>query len=130
MAASNSAVLKPNLAFSPALSAHLPVLLAQEPDADADEGFDAELPGERDDLPQFFELLDHHDHLLVQLGAEQRHANEAGVLVTVADDQAAELVLHGQPGEQLRLAADFQAELERLARHPESLPPPRATGSL
>ena len=69
----------------------------------------------RDDLAQLLELLDDHDHLLVQLGAEQRHANEAGVLVTVADDQAAELALQRQAGEQLRLAADLQAEIERLA---------------
>ena len=38
-----------------------------------------------------------------------------GVLVAVADDQAADLVLQRQAGEQLRLAADFQAEIERLA---------------
>ncbi len=89
---------------------------AQEARADADEGFQAELPGQRDDLAQLFELFDDHDHLLVQFGPEQRHANETGVLVTVADNQAALLVLHGQAGEQLRLAADFQAELEGLAR--------------
>ena len=59
---------------------------AQEARANADEGFQAELPGQRDDLAHLFELLDDHDHLLVQLGAEQRHANETGVLVTVADN--------------------------------------------
>ena len=89
---------------------------AQQARADADERLDAELPGERDDLAQLLELLDDHDDLLVQLGAEQRHANETGVLVAVADDQAAELALQGQAGEQLRLAAHLQAEIERLAR--------------
>src|ERR1035438_9460397 len=72
--------------------------------------------GQRDDLAQLLELLDDHDHLLVQFGAEQRHANETSVLVAVADNQAALLVLHGEAGEQLRLAADLQAELVRLAR--------------
>ena len=38
------------------------------------------------------------------------------VLVAVANDQAAHLVLQRQSGEQFRLAADFQAEVERLAR--------------
>ena len=38
------------------------------------------------------------------------------VLVTVANDEAAHLVLQRQAGEQFRLAADFQAEIERLAR--------------
>src|ERR1022692_4190165 len=89
---------------------------AQEARADADDGLDAELPGQRDDLAQLLELLDDHDHLLVQFGAEQRHANETSVLVAVADNQAALLVLHGEAGEQLRLAADLQAELVRLAR--------------
>ena len=38
------------------------------------------------------------------------------VLVAVADDQAAHLALQRESGEQFRLAADFQAEIERLAR--------------
>ena len=109
-------MLRPNLAFSPPLSAHLPRALAQQPRADADQRLDAELLGDGDDLAQLLELLDDHDDLLAQLGAEQRHADEAGVLVAVADDQAADLVLQRQAGEQLRLAADLEAEVERLAR--------------
>ena len=53
--------------------------------------------------------------LLAELGAQQGHADERGVLVAVADDEAAHLALQGQAGEQLRFAAHFQAEIERLA---------------
>ena len=42
--------------------------------------------------------------------------DEIRVLVAVADDEAAHLVLQRQAGEQFRLAADFEAEIERLAR--------------
>ena len=92
-----------------------PAPLAQQPRADADERLDAQLLGDGDDLAQFLELLDDHDDLLAQLGAQQRHADEIGVLVAVADDQAAQLALQRQAGEQLRLAAHFEAEIERLA---------------
>jgi len=114
VAASNSAVVRPNLRFrrrSPPICRRP----AEQPNANADQRLHAELAGQCDDLAQFLELLDHHDHLLVQLGAEQRHADEAGVLVTIADNQAASWLLHRQAGEQLRLAADLQTEIERLA---------------
>ena len=65
---------------------------------------------------QLLHLLNHHNHFLPQLDAHERHADEKRVLVAVANNQAARLVLQRQPGEQLRLAPDFQAELVRLAR--------------
>ena len=40
----------------------------------------------------------------------------SAVLVAVADDEAALLVLQREAGEQFRLAADFEAEVKRLAR--------------
>ncbi len=76
----------------------------------------AHLARDGDDLAQLFELLDHHDHLLPQLDAHERHADEKGVFVAVANDQEARLVLQGQAGEKLRLAAHLQAKLVRLAR--------------
>ncbi len=54
--------------------------------------------------------------LLAQLGAESAILMKFAVLVTVANDQAADLILQRQPSEQLRLAADFEAEVVRLAR--------------
>ena len=53
---------------------------------------------------------------LAQLDAHQGHADELGVLVAVADNQAPALVLQRQPGEQFRLAPHFQAKIERPAR--------------
>ena len=66
-------------------------------------------------MPELLELLDDQDHFFPQLGSQERHADEFRVLVAVADDQAAGLVLQGEPGEQLGLAADFEPEMERLA---------------
>ena len=109
-------MLKPNFAFSPPLSAQLPGALAQQPRADADERLDAELFGNGNDLPQFLQFFDDHDDRLAQLDAEHGHLDEFRVLVAVADDEAAQLVLQRQTGEQLRLAADFEAEIIRLAR--------------
>src|SRR5262249_27420734 len=79
------------------------------------EGLDAQLPGYGNNLPQFFELLHDHDHALAEFRSEQGHPHEIRVLVAVAHDEAAQLALQGQPGEQFRLAADLQAEIERLA---------------
>src|SRR5436309_8957932 len=90
--------------------------LAQEPRANADQGFDPQLFGEVDNLAKFLEFLDHHDDFFAQLGSQQRDANEAEIFVTVADDQAAQLALQRQAREQLRLAADLQSEVQWLAR--------------
>jgi len=59
-------VLKPNLAFSPALSAICP-RPGSTTRSHADERFHAELLGDGDNLAQLLELLDYHDDLLVQL---------------------------------------------------------------
>ena len=90
--------------------------LAQQPRANADKRFDPELLGNGNDLPQFLQFFDDHDDRFAQLDAEHGHLDELRVLVTIANDEAAHLVLHRQPGEQFRLAADFEAELKRLAR--------------
>src|SRR5208337_797869 len=83
--------------------------------ADAHQGLDADLPGNADDLPQFLKLLDNHDDFLAQLRTQERHADETGVLVTVANDEASELTLESEAGEQFRFAAHLQPEVERLA---------------
>ena len=69
---------------------------AQQPRAHADQRLDAELFGDADDLAQLLELLHHHDHFLIQLGAQQRHADEAPIFVTIANDQTAHLALQRQ----------------------------------
>ena len=70
VAASSSAVLRPNLAFSPPLSAQLPAPWLSSRARMPMQRFDAELLGEGDDLAQFLQLLDDHDDLLAQLDAE------------------------------------------------------------
>ena len=88
---------------------------AQQPRADADERFHTERFGNRDDVLQLFQLFDDHDDAFAELDAEQRHLDELRVLVAVADDESALLVLQRKAGEEFRLAADFQAEVVRLA---------------
>ena len=90
--------------------------LAQKPRPDADVRLHAQLLGNGDDLLELLQLFDDQDDGLAQLDAQQGHPDEFRILVAVADNQAALLVLKRQTGEQLRFAADFQAEVERLAR--------------
>ncbi len=66
---------------------------------------------ESDDLAKLLEFFNHHDDLLAELGAQQRHPDETGILVAVADDEAPELALQGQPRKELRLAADLQPKI-------------------
>ena len=98
-------------AFGPLTTA-----FAEQPGTHTDHRFDPELFGNRNDLAKLFELLNDHDHALAELDAEHGHANELGVFVAVTDDEAADLVLQGQACEQLRLAANLQAVIERPAR--------------
>src|ERR1043166_825314 len=86
------------------------------PRAHADERLDTELPGHGDDLAQFLQLLDDHDDLLPQLGAKESDTDKVGVLVTVANNEAAKLALQREAGEQFRFAAYLQAEVKDLAR--------------
>ena len=77
---------------------------------------DAHFLGNLDDLAQFLDLLDDHDDLLAQLAAHQRVLDEHGVLVTVADDDALQVAVHSQRGEEFRLAAALQPEVVFRAR--------------
>src|SRR5260221_12588473 len=70
---------------------------AQETRRKTDDRLDPKLFRDGDDLPQFLQLFDDHDHSLPELYAEQRDANKIRILITVADNQAAELALQRQP---------------------------------
>ena len=104
------------LGVFPAALGPAPRAFGEQPRANAEQRLDAELLGDVDDLPELLEFLDHHDDFLAQLDAEHGHLDELGVLVAVANDQAAHLALQRQSGEQFRLAAHLEAEIERLAR--------------
>ena len=65
---------------------------------------------------QLLQFFHHHDDVLAQLDAHQRHPDENRVLVTVANNQAGLLILQRQAGEQFRFAAHFQTEIIRFAR--------------
>ena len=67
-------------------------------------------------MPQLLQFLNDQDDCLAQFDAEHGHLDELRVLVPVANYEAADLILQRQAGEQLRLAADFEPEIKRLAR--------------
>ena len=89
---------------------------AHQPRADAEQRFDIELFGNRNDMPQLLQFLDDQDDHFTQLDAEHRHLDELRVLVTIANNQTADLILQRQAGQQFWFAADFEAEIKRLAR--------------
>jgi len=91
-----------------------PGAFAEEADTDANDGGDGEVLGDSDDLSKLFELFDDHNDGFAEFDAEQRHFDEAGVLVAVADDEAAGFTLLGEGGEEFGFAADFEAEVEGL----------------
>ena len=89
----------------------LPVARAQrgQAQANADFGGDAHAFGLAPDQRPFAGFFDHDHRLEPQLEPAQGQADVGGVLVAVADDQRAGPA-HGQGGDQLRLAADLQAQ--------------------
>ena len=106
---------KAELCVLAAARAPLAGAFRQEPDAHADDWLHAELLGDLDDRAQFLDLLHHHDDSLAQLAAEQRHPDVELVLVAVADDERFGIAMNGQRGEEFRLAADLDAEVEGRA---------------
>ena len=61
-------------------------------------------------MSELLELLDDHDDLLAKLDALECELDEGGVLVAVANNEGAGLVLKGHAGEELRLAPDLKPE--------------------
>ena len=49
------------------------------------------------------------------LRPSKRDANEGAILVTVANDQALRILVHGQRGDQFRFAAGFETKMKLLA---------------
>ena len=88
----------------------------QQADAHADDRLHAELLRDLDDGLQLLDFLDDHDDALAELAAEQRHLDVELVLVAVADEERFRVAMDGQRGEEFRLAADLESELERRAR--------------
>ena len=56
------------------------------------------------------------DDRFAKFAAKQRDANESGIFVAVADDQALVVFLHGKCGNQLRFAARLEPEMKLFAR--------------
>ena len=67
---------QPELGVFPAAFRPFPGAFAEQPGTDADVRFDPELAGDLDDLLQFLEFLDHHDHIAAQLFSHEGHPDE------------------------------------------------------
>ena len=89
--------------------------LGEEADAKADEGLDFHRLRNAKDVGEFLEFFDHENHRLAELAAEECVLNEAGVLVSIADDQTLWIRVHGEGREEFRLAARLDAEVPWLA---------------
>src|SRR5437868_6617541 len=88
---------------------------AVKTNADSDHRLETNFFRSADRLFQLFQFFDHNDNALAELAAEQRDPNKGAVLVTVADDQALRVLVHGERCDQLRFASRFQTKMKFLA---------------
>ena len=86
-----------------------------ETDPGADPRFDPHLLGDGQDLREFLDFFHHHDEALAQLASKHGIANVVRILVAVANDEAFRVGMHGERGEEFRLAAGLEAEMEWFA---------------
>src|SRR5205807_6703484 len=85
---------------------------AVEPDADADQWLDTHFFRGANSLFQFLQLLDHKNHLFAEFAPEKSDANEGWIFVTVANNEALRILVHGERGDQLGFASGFQPKME------------------
>ena len=64
---------------------------------------------------KLFQFFDNNDDRFTELAAEERNANERGIFVAVADDQAFRILVHGERGDEFGFAAGFETEMKLLA---------------
>ena len=86
--------------------------LGGEAHAHADPRFDIHLLGHGEDLREFLDFFHHHDQALAELATEHGIAHVIGVLVAIANDETFQVIVNGERGEQLGLAAGLEAEME------------------
>ena len=94
----------------------LPGTFAMQPHANPDVRLHPHLPRHPDRLLQFLDLLDHDDDRLAQPPPEHGGADVSAIFVAVANDQALQILVHGQGRDQLRLRPRLEAEMILLSR--------------
>src|SRR6266481_4785710 len=87
---------------------------AVKADANADVRFHADFLCSADRLLKLFEFLGNDDHLLAELAAKQRDADEGRVFVAIANDETFGVLVHRQRSNQFRLASSFETEMKLL----------------
>src|SRR5689334_7467422 len=63
---------------------------------------------------QLLQFFDYDDGGLAEFASEQRNPNERLILVSVTDNQALRILVHGQGGDQLRFTSRFQSKMKLL----------------
>ena len=87
------------MAFLAAALGPFALALAVQAKADAQPRLDAHLARDGNDLLEFLQFLHHQHDRPAELHAHKGHADELRVLVAIAYNQTARLVLQGQTGE-------------------------------
>src|SRR5438477_13144060 len=85
---------------------------AGEPDTDTDQRLDTDFFRGANSLLQFLQLLDHKNHLFAEFAPEKSDADEGRVFVTVANNEALRILVHGERSDQLGFASRFQPKME------------------
>src|SRR5437763_120729 len=96
----------------PSARSPFPGPFAGETNADADQRLDTDFFRGANGLLQFLQLLDHKNHLFAEFASEKSDADESWIFVTVANNEALRILVHGERGDQLRFASGFQTKME------------------
>src|SRR5205807_9755454 len=86
-----------------------------QPNTNANVRFDADFFRSANGLLKLFQLFDNNDNRLAKFAPKQRNTNESRIFVTVADDQAFRILVHGERSDEFRFAAGFQSEVKLQA---------------
>ena len=110
------AVVRPNLARSPAESAQRPTPRGGELGAHAEDRPNAQLFRGAEDDVELLDALEHDDHGLVELLRDERRLDVLLILVAVADDEAARVLHRGERDQELGLASRPRARISTAGR--------------
>src|SRR5438552_16844721 len=85
---------------------------AVETDGASDRGLDPDIFRGANSLLQLLQLLGHKNRLFAEFAPEESDADEGWIFVTVANNEALRILVHGERGDQLGFASGFQTKME------------------
>src|SRR5205085_5812248 len=96
----------------PSARSPFPGPFAAKTDADSDQRLETHFFRRPNRLLQFLQLLDHKNHLFAEFAPKESDADEGWIFVTVANNEALRIFMHGERSDQLGLASGFQTKME------------------